>query len=336
MTQEVKLNKMPSVLAFERRIDCSNGIFSAVVGDELIPLSVNEKSVKGTISNRLKKNEAEPEKLDAKISVANLQTVDAVTLPPQLDTLSVTFSLKFLPFTGQPNSCNEQTIQQRIETLVQSYKEKHGVKALAERYAYNIVNGRWLWRNRANAEEVTVKVKLYGETYIFDNAKNIPLKHTETAKITNQEGFKALVETIESALRGDDIIQMDVQGLLKMGAGQEVYPSQELILDKRSVNKSKVLYAVQGQAAFHSQKIGNAIRTIDDWYSEDAKTMIAVEPFGSCANIGLALRQPKSKLDFYTLFDNWVLKGVEPDVNQAHYVMAVLIRGGVFGESGRE
>lgn len=59
---------------------------------------------------------------------------------------------------------------------------------------------------------------------------------------------------------------------------------------------------------------------------------IAVEPYGSVTSRGVACRQPKEKLDFYTLLDNWVTKGMKPDVEQQHYVMAVLIRGGVFGE----
>lgn len=39
-------------------------------------------------------------------------------------------------------------------------------------------------------------------------------------------------------------------------------------------------------------------------------------------------------MDFYTLLDNWVTKGKVPEVEQQHYVMAILIRGGVFGEKG--
>ena len=46
--------------------------------------------------------------------------------------------------------------------------------------------------------------------------------------------------------------------------------------------------------------------------------------------------QPKQGKDFYNLFDKWVLKGEKPEVSQQHYVMGVLIRGGVFGESGKE
>ena len=41
-------------------------------------------------------------------------------------------------------------------------------------------------------------------------------------------------------------------------------------------------------------------------------------------------------MDFYTLLDRWVLEDKEPDVNQQHYVMANLIRGGVFGEAEKD
>lgn len=85
----------------------------------------------------------------------------------------------------------------------------------------------------------------------------------------------------------------------------------------------------------HSQKVSNAIRTIDDWYP-DAEFPIAVEPYGAVTTLGTAFRQPKQKQDFYSLFDGWVLKDEVPTSEQQHYVMAVLIRGGVFGESGKE
>jgi CRISPR-associated protein Csy3 len=113
-----------------------------------------------------------------------------------------------------------------------------------------------------------------------------------------------------------------------------VFPSQELILDKGSAGKSKTLYDVGGVAAIHSQKIGNAIRTIDTWYEgADELGPIAVEPYGSVTTQGKAYRQPKQKLDFYTLLDNWLLKDQVPPVEQQHFVMAVLIRGGVFGDA---
>jgi CRISPR-associated protein Csy3 len=37
-------------------------------------------------------------------------------------------------------------------------------------------------------------------------------------------------------------------------------------------------------------------------------------------------------MDFYNLLDGWVLKDNIPEPEQQHYLMANLIRGGVFGE----
>ncbi len=84
----------------------------------------------------------------------------------------------------------------------------------------------------------------------------------------------------------------------------------------------------------HSQKIGNALRTIDDWY-EGAEDLgpIPVEPYGSVTTQGKAYRQPKNKMDFYSLLDGWVLKDKVPGVEQQHFVIATIIRGGVFGDS---
>ena len=125
----------------------------------------------------------------------------------------------------------------------------------------------------------------------------------------------------------------------RIGDGQEVYPSQELVLDKgeKKGQKSKTLYSVGGVAAMHSQKIGNAIRTIDTWYTNESEPVpIAIEPYGSVTSQGKAYRQPKQKIDFYNLMDKWVLRGQTPDDREQHFVMATLIRGGVFGEKEKD
>ena len=102
--------------------------------------------------------------------------------------------------------------------------------------------------------------------------------------------------------------------------------------------KSKTLYAVGDVAAMHSQKIGNALRTIDTWYPGFAEGPgpIAVEPYGSVTSQGCAYRQPKQKMDFYSLFDQWAIDDKKPAPDQQHYVMATLIRGGVSGASEKE
>lgn len=214
----------------------------------------------------------------------------------------------------------------------------HGFSALSQRYANNLANARFLWRNRMAAEQIEVCVRVLDkgeeEARFTFNAQEYSLRSFQ-----NDDQINRLAELINDALASKRHLLLEVTAFARMGAGQEVFPSKELILD-RSDSKSRTLYSINDTAGIHSQKIGNALRTIDTWYPqpEDARDYgpIAIEPYGSITTQGVALRQPKKKpkLDFYNLFDNWLLKDEVPDEEQQHYVMAILIRGGVFGEAG--
>lgn len=332
-----------SVLAFERKLDPSDAVFHAGRWEDRAqsqvwqPITIRPKSVRGTISNRLKTKDQDPAKLDAAIENPNLQTVDVAALPPQSDTLKVQFTLRVLGGAGTPSACNSATYQAKLLATVQGYVQQHGFGELARRYATNLANGRFLWRNRVGAESVQVTVEQMQDgkavnTWSFDAlALNTRAVGTINSEVN---GLEELSQTIAAGLTGSAHVLLQVTVFVRQGAGQEVFPSQELILDKASTGKSKTLYDVNGVAAIHSQKIGNAIRTIDTWY-EGAEELgpIAVEPYGSVTTQGKAYRQPKQKLDFYTLLDNWLLKDQVPPVEQQHFVMAVLIRGGVFGDA---
>lgn len=330
--------KTASVLAFERNLDISDGFFAQTDSQnteaKTIPVKISEKSVRGTISNRLKNAiKIDPAKLDAEIEKANLQRVDAAALDETNDTLVVTWSCKVLPFTGKPNVCNDQDYRHALVSTVQGYLDNQGVSELARRYATNIANARWLWRNRVGAESIAVEVSCTAngnEHKLRFDAKSVSLHDFNQ----QHEYINKLASLIEQGLTGDAFIILYIKAFAKMGYGQEVYPSQELVLDTGKT-KSKVLYDINGKAGMHSQKVSNAIRTIDNWYP-NAEFPIAIEPYGAVTTMGTAFRQPKDKMDFYSLFDNWVLKGDEPSVEQQHYVMGVLIRGGVFGASGKE
>ena len=331
--------KTATVLAFDRSLGISDAFFwqldSSSASPQIKPLTIDTKSVRGTISNRLKAAIAnDPVKLDAEIEKSNLQTVDVAALDQDCDTLIVKWSCKVLPFTGKPSVCNDQAYQAKLQSVIESYLAGQGIAELSRRYAANIANARWLWRNRLGAEAIklTVSLNADGSKPIAEiaDAKALGLtKFDET-----NSGIDLLAKQIEKGLKGQSFVMLYVKADVKMGYGQEVYPSQELILDTGK-DKSKVLYQKSGFAGMHSQKLGNAIRTIDTWYP-DAEFPIAAEPYGAVTTLGTAFRQPKQKQDFYSLFDNWVLNDVAPDEGQQHYVMAVLIRGGVFGASGKE
>lgn len=293
--------------------------------------------MRGTISNRLKTKDQDPAKLDAAIENPNLQTVDVAALPPQADTLKVQFTLRVLGGAGTPSACNSAAYQAKLQATVRGYVQQHGFAELARRYAANLANGRFLWRNRVGAESVQVIVEHMhnGKATTAWPFEALALNTRAVGAINSEvKGLEELGQTIAGGLAGNTHVLLQVTAFVRQGAGQEVFPSQELILDKGSAGKSKTLYQVNGVAAIHSQKIGNAIRTIDTWYEGAAELgPIAVEPYGSVTTQGKAYRQPKQKLDFYTLLDEWLLKDKMPSVEQQHFVMAVLIRGGVFGDA---
>lgn len=339
--------KTASVLAFERKLDPSDALFFSGRWqdrgntDAWRPVGVREKSVRGTISNRLKTKDQDPAKLDAAIENPNLQTVDVAALPAEVDTLKLVFTLRVLGGAGTPSACNNAEYQAKLRATVQGYVEGTGFGELARRYAQNLANGRFLWRNRVGAEQVEVQVQQLvngaaTRTWVFADALALSIREFKADGAASAP-LQELGELISQGLAGSSHVLLQVTAYARLGAGQEVYPSQELILDKASSGKSKTLYSVGGVAGIHSQKLGNALRTIDDWHPDaDELGPIAVEPYGSVTTLGKACRRPTDKLDFYNLLDGWLLKDKVPAPAQQHFVMATLIRGGVFGDAGKE
>ena len=225
-----------------------------------------------------------------------------------------------------PSTCNSPQYQTELAEKITQYQENVTFSELSRRYAFNIASARFLWRNRVGAENVKVVVTIANETIEF-NSRDYSLR-----EFSNDAKISQLAKFIQQGLT-DNHVLIKVEAYSQLGEGQAIYPSQELVMGGGKGDKSKFLYQLDGQAAMHSQKIGNALRTIDTWHpSFDDVGPIAVEPYGSVTNRGAAYRQPKEKTDFYNLLDAWMIKDKEPAVDQQHYIMAMLIRGGVFGE----
>lgn len=335
-----KDKSVASVLAFEKKLVPSDGYMYGTTWENRsveTPLRLIEKSVRGTISNRLKEAvKNDPAKLNAEVEKANLQRVDSCALEQHQDTLHLHFTLKVLGGIHKPSACNSSAFQQTYVEAVKDYIDRERFAELGRRYALNIANARYLWRNRVGVEalEVIVKSSNDDKVWTFD-AKSFSIRTMECM----DEQVATLGEKIAHALASeDDFLILDINCFAKIGKAQEVYPSEELVLDKGKGTKSKVLYAVNEIAAMHSQKIGNALRSIDTWYPEfgdesnDAGA-IAIEPYGAVTNMGKAFRA--NKHDFYTFFDKFARGEKLERIEDEHYVMAVLVRGGVFGESDK-
>lgn len=341
-----KKENIVTVLAFEKKLVPSDGYMYGTNWENresVTPLRLQEKSVRGTISNRLKPAlQNDPIKLNAKLEKANLQTIDICALQVEQDTLKLHFTLKVLGGVERPSACNNAAFNESYKKTVKNYIDREGFKELARRYAINIANARFLWRNRIGAENIEVQVNALNkgsEQFWKFDANQFSTRNFNV----NDQQMNSLAERIATILSStDDFLMLDITCFAKVGKAQEVYPSEELVLDKGEGKKRKVLYSsIERIAAMHSQKIGNALRTIDTWYPEfdDSETSagpIAIEPYGAVTNRGKAYRTPKDKQDFYTFFDKFARGEKLERIENEHYVMAVLVRGGVFGESDKE
>lgn len=346
-----KLKKIPSMLAFEAKLVCSDALMMAGnwsdKGDDnkWDPVKIQEKSVLGTISSYISPNKPEykdPAKLDKKVGSANPQIVDNAALPFNKDALKVSWTLKVLGSVAKPTACNNSVFQDKLSKVIDTYIKDNSFDELAYRYATNIANGRFLWRNRVCADDIEIHVKISSQDLLkfdaYDVGYNFPKKDKQ------DENIKKLAAVISKGLSdttGQLFSYIEVIAFVKLGNGQMVYPSQEMIMEKG--DKSKTLYKLNANtdneiAAMHSQKIGNALRTIDDWHSGvETIGAIAIEPFGTVSTRGKAYRHPtENKNDFYTLLEKLVIKD-EDIKEEKHYFIANLIRGGVFsGESDKK
>lgn len=322
---------LPSMLAFERKLETSDALMFSGNWEETgterkwqdIPITKRQnrstQSAHGTSdADKVKPNPVSSDSDDANLPLAH-------------DTLKVSFSMRVVGNLGQPFGCNSPDFSSAIRTKVTEFKQGEGIKTLAHRYAYNLANGRFLWRNRVGAEEIKIHVKAAGETFVFD-AYDFSLNDFD--KSSDSTDLQKLAAIISEGLKGDEqsFVLVEVDAFVKLGHQQHVFPSQEMNMGE----KGKSLFKLEGCAAIHNVKIGNAIRTIDTWYERYAEQgqPIAIEPFGAVTQIGDAFRKNKKEGDLYSTMLDWVNDN-ELSLEQQAYVIGNLIRGGVFSKSSK-
>ena len=221
-----KKENIASVLAFEKKLVPSDGYMYGTTWakkENITALNLIEKSVRGTISNRLKaaiKND--PVKLNAEVEKANLQTVDVCALAPDQDTLKIHFTLKVLGGVQQPSACNNALFKQSYTHAVNDYIEREGFSELGRRYALNIANARFLWRNRVGAENIEVQVNALNQgaeqSWVF-NAKSSTTRDFDTI----DQDVSSLGERIASTLSSEeDYLMLEINCFVQVGKAQEV------------------------------------------------------------------------------------------------------------------
>lgn len=354
-----------NMLAYARSVQITEGVFHglrATSGEHhRVPIQVLEKGVRGQTSDAKGKNAGK----------SNPQVVEFAAVPQGCDGMELSFSARILPYAMKPHACDDFDVARDYQDLATAYAERGGFQRLAELYAWNVANGRFAWRNRWQTDAAEVRVAFEGRELVFNPLHesfrdlDTPADSESMTSATSQGGredIDAFVDRFSGALSGrSDPFTFVVVWAAKMDAGQEVFPSQEYVREENgSKNAISRVYAklpafdgkeaIQ-QASMHSQKIGAALRHIDIWHGDSSYGAIAVNPYGGVQETAHVLRDPKSKRSFYDLRRNAdalfaALNGEATDLltqqkngpesaiaGDVHFVMANLVRGGVFGNA---
>lgn len=340
-----KLEKLPGVASLRRANVISDGVFFSINRngtEQKIP--VIRHGIRGT------QNTPSPKKGDNR-EVSNIQITESAKTDMESTSFGVDFGIKFLPLSESLSSCageGSEVFRNHFQRFTSACKGSEGVQEVGRRFARNILNGRWLWRNRTLSDDIQVTVEspdFIVSDYPITNSSLLSFEDYTDAE-------KSLGDVIAQNLTGEAMTPLKVRAVANLGftGSVEVYPSQNYVQDKPS-GFARPLYKLgdpgpvnnnsqdfkdvrkMGVAALRDQKIGNAIRTIDTWYPDaelNDHLPIAVEPEG--ANLGAMkfFRTKKSETTSFELAKK--LGEIDPDSSDGMFMIAAIARGGVYSQ----
>lgn len=346
MNNKVIFKKLPGVLSFQRLSIITDGLFYSVLEDgSRIPVKVVRQGIRGTQNV----NGSTPK------DVSNVQVTEFAKTNASATGVIVQFGLSFLPLSKAIFACAgqgdaAQQMREAVDGFISRSIGSAGLRDVANRYARNIFNGRWLWRNRLLGTNITVRVNVdNGKKVLEQDCLKTPLNDFDSFSAQEQE----LGGLILDCLEGNENHRFLVEAEISFGfqGAVEVFPSQNFVNNKPS-GFARPLYKVEpstikrssraedfqdmqevGLAALRDQKIGNAIRTIDTWYGEYSSygQPIPVEPLGASLDAQRFFRD-KGDTSFKIMCR---INSVDPDTDEGKFLLASLIRGGVYSESDK-
>jgi len=340
--------KLPPVLSCQRGTIVTDGRMYSIIShakgnEQLKPIAVVRHGIRGISAKE--------------DGIANVQRTESAKTDAEAIGVAVQFSFRTIPAASLLFACADPVYRESLQQFISRYF-RPGVAEFEEvtrRMARNILNGRWLWRNRVLGEP-SVVAKVGEETYLGQGSA----MHHFDNYTPDELAFAR--EVVQAGLMGGRV-SADLEGRVLFGftGAVEVFPSQNMVTDKpkgfaRSLYKIDMItrkellsimstkggddageYAadmiIMGYAALRDQKIGNAIRTIDTWYAADGdKNPISIEPNGANLELNTINRNKNNNAHaVLSKIDEW-----QPEAGRfnadAAYLIALLIRGGVFSE----
>lgn len=331
-----------SLLAFRRGLNPTHfALYGAHSSDpsKLRPLSVREEPLRGLNATHKSKE---------KNTEAVLQVVESAELAPSEDTLVIKGAVSFSN-AEKIEACNSTTFPAQHAEFLKRAKAEGDFTELAKRFAFQIASGAWGWRNADQATAVVVEVKAGSQVFNFKDLMFDLTKGFEPSAYPDaKDSLKQLSEVIEAALtaeKGARATRIDVTGYFHIGPSARVYPSQEwpsAHAQSESKKKwpggkgitrvlAKLEFNGENHAIINDRKVGNALRTVDTWYSNEPLVVpIAVEPYGGNSHKSVALRN-SSDLSVFGILNKLHADVASLTRNERLYYLASVLRGGVYG-----
>jgi CRISPR-associated protein Csy3 len=348
--------KLPSIASFRRCHVISDAeMFSILPDGTRTPVGIYRTGLRGTqnvndgVGNmRQKRNGDEGDR-----GVQQPQVIDAAKVDGNAVGMLVKFGLSMLDLRDGLENCLDSQepgaaveFRSSIADFVARARDSNAIYLLACRYARNIANGRWLWRNRTIARSVQISVyNRQGRCIAEFDALSLPMNHFDEMTPAEVDLAHELAEQMHG--RSLDGLTIAATLTLCVAGAVEVFPSQNYIeRDRRKGSQddvSRSLYRVRstratddhdgagpvGYAGLRDAKIFNAIRTIDTWYDdyEENGVPIPVEPLGaSIAHQEFFRRGERCAFEMFKRLDQ-----ISPVSADGLYCLACVERGGVYG-----
>jgi len=113
---------------------------------------------------------------------------------------------------SSPSVCNDQDYQAALTAVIDGYRTEQGFGTLSARYAENLANGRFLWRNRIGAEGIAVHVTHNNQRWEFEaDGYNLRQFRQPTGSLAE------LAAVIDQGLSGKESVLLTVEAFVRLG-----------------------------------------------------------------------------------------------------------------------
>lgn len=257
------------------------------------------------------------------------------------DKVSVKFSLKLNQFGKSLYQTNDINFYKEFNKKIslENEKIKEAVKKISNYLAFNILNGRWLWRNKLTADKISISIDDINIEDIIHIDNDIKLnENNEIINDLSNEEREILNRLSAKIFKGfqEGGRVLNIKAELNTREYMNFYPSEIFNPNPKKIGQltfSKEYYKTPdtNKPALTFEKVWNALRTFDVWYADydKVKEPISIEFKGG--NIKFQKLFRNNKNDF-RLYLKKFMTDEEMKEDDLLYFTACIVRGGIIAD----